>query len=153
MDALTLLKDEHDAVKKLLTEGEDTTERAEKTRTELYERLKFMLTTHERMEEEVLYAALREHPRSKEIALEGYEEHHVVDEIFEELEQTPVSDETWGAKFKVAKENLEHHIEEEEGEMFQKARQIFSNDELDQMGRRMAEIRSVAKQVEATPAK
>ena len=150
MDALKLLKQDHDLVKKLLAEGEETTERAEKTRTELFARLKSELEIHERIEEEVLYPQLRDHPKSKEIALEGYEEHHVVDTILGELEDTPVTDDTWGAKFTVAKENLEHHIEEEEGEMFRKARQIFSDDELEAMGQRMQEIKDLAKQVAAT---
>jgi hypothetical protein len=149
MDALKLLKQDHDLVKKILAEGESTTERGEKTRTDLFARLKSELEVHERIEEEVLYPALRDHPKSKEIALEGYEEHHVVDTILGELERTPVTDDTWGAKFTVAKENLEHHIEEEEGEMFRKARQIFSDDELEDMGRRMEEIKELAKQVTA----
>jgi hemerythrin-like domain-containing protein len=152
MNALTMLEEDHKTIKRLLNEGEETTERAEKTRTELFERLKDFLEIHERIEEEVLYPALKAHPKSKDIALEGFEEHHVVDEILEELETTPVSDETWGAKFKVAKENLEHHIEEEEGDMFKKSRQIFSDEELEQMGKRMEEIRSLAKQVAATTA-
>ena len=147
MDALKLLEQDHDLVKKLLAEGEATTERAEKTRTELFQRLKSELEVHERIEEEVLYPALLDHPKSKEIALEGYEEHHVVDTILGELGDTPVTDDTWGAKFTVATENLEHHIEEEEGEMFNKVRQIFSDDELDEMGRRMQEIKDLARQL------
>lgn len=147
MDALKLLKEDHDRVKKMLAEGESTTERGEKTREELFARLKSDLEIHERMEEEVLYPALKSHPKARDLALEGYEEHHVVDTILAELEQTPPSDEQWGAKFKVAKENLEHHIEEEETQMFPKARNAFSEDELEQMGQRMAEIRQLAKQV------
>lgn len=152
MDALTLLKQDHKMVKKMLAEGEETTERAEKTRTELFARLKSELEIHERIEEEVLYPALRDHPKSKEIAYEAYEEHHVVDEILAELEMTPTDDPQWAAKFTVAKENLEHHIEEEEGEMFPKARQILSDEELEEMGARMAEIRQLAKQVASSPA-
>ncbi|MGH2809298.1 MAG: hemerythrin domain-containing protein, partial [Actinomycetota bacterium] len=76
---------------------------------------------------------------SKEVALEGYEEHHVVDMVMAEIEATPVDDETWGAKFSVMKENITHHIEEEEGEMFKKARQIFSKVELEEMGSVMEE--------------
>lgn len=151
MNALKLLKEDHDLVKKVLAEGEETTERAEKTRAELFERLKSELTVHERIEEEVLYPALRDHPRSRQLALEGYEEHHVVDTILGELERTPVTDDRWGAKFKVAKENLEHHIEEEETQMFPKARQIFSEVELEDMGRRMQEIKDLAKQVAGAP--
>jgi hypothetical protein len=148
VDALSLLKEDHAKVKKMLAEGEDTTDRAEKTRTELFTRLKTELEIHERIEEEVFYPALKEHPKAKELALEGYEEHHVVDQIFSELEQTPVTDETWAAKFKVAKENIEHHIEEEEGDMFKAAREAFSREELEDLGRRMAEMKQLAQQVE-----
>jgi hemerythrin superfamily protein len=152
MDALALLKEDHDRVKRMLNEGEGTTERAEKTRTELFLRLKQDLEIHERMEEEVLYPALKQHPQARELAFEAFEEHHVVDMIMAELEQTPVTDEEWTAKFMVAKENLEHHIEEEESEMFPKVRQAFSRDELEQMGERMSEIKALAKQVEGSPA-
>ena len=110
MNAITLLIDDHKRIKKMLAEGDETTERAEKTRTELFERLKELLLSHEQMEEDVLYPALKAHPKSKDMALEAFEEHHVVDQILEELGSTPVTDETWGAKFTVAKENLEHHI-------------------------------------------
>ena len=137
MDALTLLKDDHDRVKKMLAEGEETTERAEKTRTELFATLKAEMMLHERIEEEIFYPALKSHPKAKEIVLEGYEEHHVVDEIMGELEGTDVTDEKWGAKFKVMKENIEHHIEEEEGDMFKQARQVFDAEELEQLGARM----------------
>ena len=147
MDALSLLEEDHKLVKRLLAEGEKTTERGEKTRAELFARLKRELTIHEQMEEEVLYPALRAAAKSRDIALEGYEEHHVVDEIFAELEQTPPSDETWGAKFKVAKENIEHHIEEEENEMWKAARQEFSEDELEQMGNRMMKIKQAGQEL------
>ena len=147
MDAITLLKDDHDRVKKMLAEGEETTERAEKTRTELFATLKAEMMLHERIEEEIFYPALKSHPKAKEIVLEGYEEHHVVDEIMGELEATDVTDETWSAKFKVMKENIEHHIEEEEGDMFKQARQVFDADELEALGARMQELKQLGQQV------
>ena len=125
MDAITLLTADHDKVKKMLADGEATTERAEKTRTELFAKLKEEMMVHESIEEEIFYPALKAHPKAKEIVLEAYEEHHVVDEIMGELETTDVNDESWAAKFKVMKENIEHHIEEEEGEMFKKAKKVF----------------------------
>ncbi len=138
MDALQLLKRDHDKVKKLLTEGEETTERAEKTRTELLATIKQELTVHEDIEETIFYPALKEHPKAKDIVLEAYEEHNVVDTVMGELEATDVSDERWAAKFKVMKENIEHHIEEEEGEMFKQARSVFDAEELRDLGERMA---------------
>ena len=138
MDAIALLKEDHDKVKKLLTELETTTERGIKTRTELFATIKGELTVHEIIEEEIFYPELKAHPKARDIVLEGYEEHHVVDLLMSELESLDVSDEKWGAKAIVMKENIEHHIEEEEGEMFAKARQVFDRDELIDLGERMA---------------
>ena len=142
MNALSLLMDDHKRVKKMLAEGEETTERAEKTRAEVFDRLKEEMLIHERIEEEIFYPALKQHPRAKEIVLEGFEEHHVVDEIMGELEATDVTDEQWGAKFKVMKENIEHHaVEEEEGKLFPKVRRAFSAEELEDLGTQMLELK------------
>ena len=137
MDAMSLLKEDHRKVKKLLAELESTTERGVKTREELLTKNKQELVVHEAIEEEIFYPALKEHPKTKEIALEGYEEHHVVDTVMAEIEGVAYDDEKWGAKFTVMKENLEHHIEEEEGEMFKQAKQVFDEDELAQLGESM----------------
>jgi hemerythrin-like domain-containing protein len=137
MDAITLLKHDHDKVKKLLSELETTTERGVKTRSELFARLKGELTVHETIEEEIFYPELKAHPKAKDIVLEGFEEHHVVDVLMGELESLDVTDETWGAKAIVMKENIEHHIEEEEGEMFKIARRVFEAEELEELGSRM----------------
>ena len=142
MNAIELLKADHDKVKKLLNEADATTERAEKTRTELFATIKRELTVHEEIEEKIFYPALREHPKAKDIVLEAYEEHNVVDTIMSELERTDVTDETWAAKFTVMKENLEHHIEEEEGEMFKQARAVFEPEEMTALGERMAQMKA-----------
>jgi hypothetical protein len=137
MNAIALLKADHDKVKRLLTDLESTTERGVKTRAELFATIKGELTLHEIVEEEIFYPELKAHPKARDIVLEGYEEHHVVDVLMGELEALDVSDETWGAKALVMKENVEHHIEEEEGEMFQQARSVFDAAELDDLGQRM----------------
>ena len=145
MDALTLLKKDHDQVKKLLKDLDDTTDRAIKTRQDLFERLKFSLTVHEQMEEAVLYPALKEHAETKEIVLEAYEEHDVVDTILGELEQTPFDDETWHAKLTVMRENLLHHIQEEEDEMFGQVRRLFDKATLESLGEQMRTIKAQAR--------
>jgi hemerythrin-like domain-containing protein len=137
MDAIKLLKADHDKVKRLLTELESTTERGLKIRAELFSTIKGELTLHEIVEEEIFYPELKSHPKAKDIVLEAYEEHNVVDRLMKDLEELPVDDEKWGAKAKVMKENIEHHIEEEEGEMFKQARQVFDADELEDLGARM----------------
>ncbi|MBA3690089.1 MAG: hemerythrin domain-containing protein [Actinobacteria bacterium] len=137
MDAITLLKDDHKKVKKILEDLDSTTERGVKTREELFTKVKRELTVHETIEEEIFYPALKEHPKAKDIVLEGYEEHHVVDLLMGEISELSYDDEAWGAKCSVMKENVEHHIEEEEGDMFKKARQVFSDQELEELGDRM----------------
>ena len=144
MDALALLKADHTKVKKLLSELESTTERGIKTREELFATIKGEMMVHEAIEEEIFYPELKSHPKAKEIVLEGYEEHNVVDKLMGELEALPVDDETWGPKAKVMKENIEHHIEEEEGEMFSKARQVFDRTELEDLGERMEQRKQSA---------
>lgn len=138
MNAIAMLKADHDRMKKLLTELETTTDRGVKIRAELFSTIKGELTVHEIIEEEIFYPELKAHPKAKDIVLEGYEEHHVVDVLMKELEELDVTDESWGAKALVMKENVEHHMEEEEGEMFKKARQVFDAAELDSLGARMA---------------
>jgi hemerythrin-like domain-containing protein len=146
MDALTLLKEDHDRIKPLLAELKETTDRAEKTRGDLFSRIKAELTVHEIIEEEIFYPTLRDHPKAKEIVLEGYEEHDVVSRLMGELDGMAATEERFGPKAKVMAENVEHHIEEEEGEMFKVARQVFDRDELEELGERMALRKKSAKE-------
>ena len=138
MNAISMLEEDHKKVKKLLTDLDSTTERGVKTREELFTKVKQELEVHEAIEEEIFYPALKEHPKAKDLVLEAYEEHNVVDMVMKEIEGVTYDDETWGAKLTVMKENVEHHIEEEEGEMFKQARQVFSEEELADLGDRMA---------------
>ena len=144
MDAIALLEADHVRIKRLLAELEETTERAVRTREELFATIKGVLTLHEVVEEEIFYPELKAHPKSEDAVLEGFEEHHVVDVLMGELESLPVTDERWGAKATVMRENVEHHIGEEEGELFDQARKAFDRDELEDLGRRMADRKVTA---------
>lgn len=138
MDPFELLREDHEKVKKLLHELDSTTERGVKTRHELFARVHREMKVHEAIEEEILYPTLKEHAKVREVVLEGYEEHDVVDRLMGELAALSVEDESWGAKLKVMKENVEHHIEEEEDEMFSKARDVLDADALSELGEKMA---------------
>jgi hypothetical protein len=144
-DAIALLEKDHRRFEELLKRGEETTERAVKGRTEVLNTLTTELNLHELVEEKVLYPALKAHPEARDIVLEGYQEHHVADLLTRELHGLPADDEQWGAKFKVLKESLEHHIKEEEGDMFRKARGIFSRDDLRRLGAEMARMKAEAR--------
>jgi hemerythrin-like domain-containing protein len=152
MDAIALLKADHDKVKELLAQLEKTTERGVKTRQELFATIKGEMVVHEAIEEEIFYPELKSHPKAKDIVLEGFQEHHVVELLMGELESLDVGDETWGAKAVVMKENIEHHIEEEEGEMFKTARSVFDKAELEELGARMEQRKVTAKRELGVPA-
>lgn len=134
MDIYKALKQDHEEAKEMLEKLSDTTERAVKTREETFEKLKTELTAHSRAEEAVFYAALRDHDESRDDALEGEQEHHMVDILLKELSQMDVSDEQWTAKLTVLKEQIEHHVEEEEGEMFDTAKKLFSDEQAESLG-------------------
>jgi hypothetical protein len=136
-DPIALLEADHRRFEGLVAKGEETTERAAKGRSQLLEMLTSELNEHELIEEKILYPALAPHAQAREIVLEGYQEHHVADLMIKELHEVATNDERWGAKFKVLKENLEHHIKEEEREMFPTARAVVSRDELDALGAKM----------------
>ncbi len=137
MDAVTSLTDDHRRMKKLLKELDQTTEQGIKIRGEVFAAIREELFAHESIEEEIFYPALKEHPKAKDIVLEGIEEHHVVDGIVAELDVLPVTDEAWEAKATVMRENVEHHMEEEETDMFKRVRSIFSEQELHELGGQM----------------
>jgi len=141
MNAFNLLKSDHEKVAGILTSIEETTERAAKGREELFARLKQELDLHAKIEEEIFYPALEESEETREVTLEAYEEHRLVKQLLAELEMEPKDTEEWTAKFTVLKENIEHHVEEEEGEMFKQARKVLSEDEIETLGNRLQEAK------------
>ena len=134
MDAITLLKTDHEKVSGIFEKLEETTETAEKTREELFAQLKQELDLHAHIEETIFYPVLKKAEETREITMEGIQEHHVVKVLLRELDSMGVGSETWTAKLKVLKENVEHHVEEEEDDMFKSAREVLSKEQLEELG-------------------
>jgi len=149
MDAFELLKKDHEKVSGIFEKLEPTTERGVKTREELFTQLKQELDVHARIEETILYPVLKEASETEEITLEAYEEHNVVKQLLAELDKLPKDDETWGAKLTVLKENVEHHVEEEEGEMFKSARKVLSQEQIEEIGARLEAAKQEQKKAQA----
>lgn len=133
MDIFELLKQDHEKVAGIFEQLEPTTERAEKSREELFARLKTELDLHAYLEETILYPPLKQIEKTREIALEAVEEHRVVKQFLKELDAMPVTSEQWTAKLTVLKENVEHHVEEEEKEMFKQARAALTREQIDNL--------------------
>jgi len=134
MNAFTLLKADHKKVAGILEKIDATTERGVKTREELFTQLKTELDIHTRIEETIFYPVLKKADETHDITLEAFEEHKVVKTLLSELESLGKDKEEWTAKFTVLKENIEHHVEEEEGEMFTKARKVLSESDAEALG-------------------
>ncbi|HEX7899267.1 MAG TPA: hemerythrin domain-containing protein [Planctomycetota bacterium] len=116
--ATALLREDHREVKQMFSAYEKTEVESEKA--ELFEQVKSALTTHAQIEEEIFYPALLgvEDEECQELLMEAQEEHKIVKTLLEELSGLDPSAEQFDAKVKVLGENVEHHAEEEEKEMF-----------------------------------
>lgn len=115
------LKKDHKEVKDILEKLSTGSQTAEKTREKLFAQLKEELVPHLKAEDTTFYQALLETKGGRRHALEAKEEHDLTTLVFKQLEEIPPKDEIWGAKMKVLKELVEHHIEEEEKEIFKVA--------------------------------
>ncbi len=134
MNAFQLLKNDHQIVSGLFDQIESA---SGQSKTQLFTRLKSELDVHALIEEKVFYPALENKKESREITLEAYEEHKVVKDLLAELANGPGADHEWDAKLKVLRENVDHHVEEEEGELFDKAGDVLSDEDLDRLGDEM----------------
>ena len=145
MNALTLLKQDHGNVEELFrrfeTAAADDVEELARVRDLVVEHL----SRHSSIEEQVFYPAIRSRLGDDEFTvLEGLEEHHMAKLALSELEKLAPKHERFRAKFTVLIESVRHHIEEEENDMFPKVRDAFTVEELNEMGERMAEVKTIA---------
>jgi hemerythrin-like domain-containing protein len=132
-DFFQLLEKDHNQVKDLLEKLQDTSDSAVKTREKLFLQLKKEILPHLKAEEKTLYPALKEEKDSRRKAMESIEEHHVTELVLHELDQLGKNEEHWAAKFEVFKELVEHHIEEEEEEIFSFAEEVLDEESIDQI--------------------
>jgi hemerythrin superfamily protein len=151
-DAIVLLKQDHQEIRKLFREFQNAGDGAVKTKGRLVERIVEALTVHTYLENECMYPKVRELlPEIEDDVLESYEEHHVADVLCMELTAMRPSDERFDAKTTVLIENVSHHIEEEEQDWFPKVRAGLSRTQLREIGERMIELRKKAPRKPATP--
>ncbi len=145
MNAIDLLKADHEKVKAILTQLSESTDRALKKRSDLLGKLEMEISIHTRLEEEILYPAFKE-AGSKEqdvMYFEAKEEHRTVDSlVLPDLKLTDPGTPEFAGRVKVVKELLEHHIEEEETEMFPQAKKLLGKAKLDELGQQMEKMKA-----------
>jgi hemerythrin-like domain-containing protein len=142
MDAFNLLKADHRKVAELFDQLESA---RGANKLSVFRQIKTELELHTHIEEKIFYPALEEPEETHELTLEAYEEHDVVKKLLQELGRARTANEEWEAKAKVLRENVEHHVEEEENELFEKAEAALGEEEIEELGEQM-EAEKVRKQ-------
>jgi hemerythrin superfamily protein len=139
MNIIELLKEDHRKVEDLFAKVEET--ESEKQHLQLFEKIKTELETHTQIEETLFYPALEEHEDLKDMVLEAFEEHKQVKTLLREISALAEGSEKLDAKLKVMGENVEHHVGEEEDEMFPKVEELIEEQELERLGEEMLKLK------------
>lgn len=135
MDAFNLLKADHRKVEDLFQQLESSRGQA---KLRVFEQIKMELDLHTHIEEKIFYPAVEKPRQTHDLTLEAYEEHDVVKKLLKEMSKAKSATEEWEAQAKVLQENVEHHVEEEENELFPKAESALSEEEIEELGEEMA---------------
>jgi hemerythrin superfamily protein len=136
MNALDLLKQDHEEVKELFEQAEGTDD--SKEQRNIFKQIKTALQTHARIEEGVFYPAVEKHEQLKDLVLESYEEHKQIKGLLKEIDDLVIDSDKFEPKLKVLQENVEHHAEEEEeGKMFPQVHELFDDAALEELGRKL----------------
>ncbi len=134
MDAIKLLKEQHDEVTELFEAYEDTKSKNEKQA--IFQEIADNLAAHAEIEEKIFYPAAYA-KSTKDLLFEAVEEHLAAKRIISDLLTMSPSDENFDAKVKVLKEQIEHHIREEEDDLFKQIRKELPKDEMETLGKKM----------------
>ncbi len=140
MNAIDLLVNDHRTVKKLLEELSATTTRGVKTRESLVEKIGALLKAHTMIEEEIFYPAFKQagDEDAAKMYFEAVEEHRAAGElVLPDLLETDADGESFAGRAKVLKELVEHHVQDEERDMFPKAKKLLDEDQLKELGEQM----------------
>ena len=134
MDPFELLKADHQKVAELFDQLETA---SGKRKLDVFQRIKSELELHTHIEETIFYPALEKPEQTHDLTLEAYEEHKVVKSLLAELGVAKTANDEWQAKAKVLRENVEHHVEEEENELFPKAEAALGDGEIETLGEQL----------------
>ncbi|MCB0408562.1 MAG: hemerythrin domain-containing protein [Bdellovibrionales bacterium] len=148
-DLYAQLREEHQGVKDLLTQA---LECSEEEREGILIQIEREFIPHARAEEQTLYSLLQERagrrnsPQAMDIVNEAFEEHEVIDQLLFNLKETSVESERWEAQMNILKENIEHHLQEEEGELFKRASEFIEKHEISEIYEEYKEAKEQFKQ-------
>jgi hemerythrin superfamily protein len=145
MDAISMLKDDHKTVERLFKRFEKAGDRAHIEKRDIVDGIIETLSMHAAIEEQVFYPVVRATvPDTEDLILESLEEHHIVKWVLSELDSRRPEDERFDAKVTVLIENVRHHVEEEERDLFPMVRNELGRNSLRDLGEAMAAAKKAA---------
>ena len=150
MDAFTLLKNDHAEAAAMFQQLESTSEQDAARRQQVFAQLQQALDIHAHIEETLLYPTLKQAAETREITIEAYEEHQDMKDLLAQLTDLDPASEDWTDTLAELKDTVEHHVEEEENEMFEQARSVLSPQQLADLGARMEQEKQQQQQKAAT---
>ena len=138
MHALKLLKKDHSDVQSLFNRLERLGKSAQEKKNELFAEIRRELQLHSRAEEEIFYPALKVfNGEGRMLISEALKEHKDIDQLLMQISRLKPSDKSYDEKVETLIENVEHHVEEEEGQIFRFAEENCSEEQLEDIGRQI----------------
>lgn len=133
MNIIEQLLEDHQKIRAVLNRMEQAVA-SDSDCSDLFKEFKTLFNQHDDAETDIIYPALQKYPELNKLILKGFQAHHLVEVGLLELRLLPFNAESWGPKFLVIRDSLLTHMEEEEQQVFAKARQLLSDEELNRMG-------------------
>ena len=141
-DIYTKLKDDHASVASTLQRLVQTSARDTGKRQALFTELKHSLTQHSEAENQVFYSALLQHDATRRLIRDGQQEHQHIETQLDELDRMDKNSPQWNARLRALQETIEHHVHEEENQLFAKARTILSPKQAEEMGQQLTQAKA-----------
>ncbi len=144
MNVLELLKEDHSNVKSLFEKFDRTDKSSQEKKTELFEKMRRELKLHSRAEEEIFYPALKAlNGEGRRLVSEALKEHRDVDELLTQISRLKPCDKNFDDKMETLIENVEHHVQEEEEEIFRLAEENCSEGQLEELGQQIEDRKKI----------
>ena len=137
MDAFQLLKKDHQKVRDLFEELAEIEASDTKNRKLVFDQIKHETEIHAQLEEEIFYPALADESETAELIEEAYKEHKEVKRTLQKLDKMDKNTEEWAELCSTLQETVELHVEEEENEIFKRAKEILTAEGLRELGKQL----------------
>jgi hemerythrin superfamily protein len=144
MQAIKILRKDHSTVRSLFDKLERTAKSSHEKKNDLFEQIRRELQLHMRAEEEIFYPALKAfNGEGRRMVAEALKEHRDIDQLLTQISRLNPSDKNYDDKVEALLENVDHHLEEEEGEFFRFAEENCSTEQLEDLGRQIEERKKI----------